>query len=62
MDFAFNAISFGGFQASGSGLQVVVNNPTIPNAWVLSTAVANKAGHAPTSAFLNKAWGAALLE
>lgn len=55
MDFAFNAISFGGFQASGSGLQVVVNNPTIPNAWVLSTAVANKAGHAPTSAFLNKA-------
>jgi hypothetical protein len=53
--FALTANSQFGFQGSPSGLQVVVQNPSIPNAWVLSTAVADRAGHAPTTAFLSKA-------
>jgi hypothetical protein len=53
--FALTANSQFGFQGSPSGLQVVVQNPSIPNAWVLSTAVADRAGHAPTNAFLSKA-------
>lgn len=32
-----------------------MQNPTIPNAWVSSTTVVDKAGHAPTTAFLDKA-------
>jgi hypothetical protein len=44
-----------GLSVSPSGLQQVsVQAPTMPNAWVLSTTVVDKAGHAPTSTFLNK--------
>ena len=53
--FTLTAKSQIGFQKSPAGLQVVLQSPAIPNAWVLSTAVADKAGHAPTSRFLGKA-------
>jgi hypothetical protein len=53
--FALNASSQFGFQGSPSGPQVVLQNPTIPNAWVSSTTAVDKAGHAPTTAFLDKA-------
>jgi len=49
--FALNTNSAFGFQGS----QVVLQNPTIPNAWVRSTVVVDNAGHAPTNAFLDKA-------
>jgi hypothetical protein len=49
--FALNANSQLGFQGS----QVVLQPPTIPNAWVRSTVVVDQAGHAPTSVFLGKA-------
>jgi hypothetical protein len=49
--FALNANSNLGFQGS----QVVLQPPTIPNAWVRSTDVVDNAGHAPTTVFLDKA-------
>lgn len=54
--FAIHATSGFGFQMSPSGsIQVSVQPPTIPNAWVLSSAVVDPAGRAPTSAFLRRA-------
>ena len=53
--FALNANSGFGFQRSPSGMQVVLQPATIPNAWVRSTVVVDDAGHAPTTAFLDKA-------
>jgi hypothetical protein len=49
------ADAFGGFVMTPSGLRVVPPNLTIPNGWVLSTSLVDKAGHPPTNAFLNKA-------
>lgn len=44
-----------GFLLSPTGPQVILKNVSIPNAWVLSTSVVDKAGHAPTAAFLSRA-------
>jgi hypothetical protein len=53
--FAIRPTGGFGFQMSPSGaIQVSVQPPNIPNAWVLSTGVVDHAGRAPTSAFLLK--------
>jgi hypothetical protein len=46
--------TFGGFVMTPSGVRVVAPNLTVPNGWVLSTSIVDKAGHQPTSAYLNK--------
>ncbi|MGA7420714.1 MAG: hypothetical protein WB765_21460 [Acidimicrobiales bacterium] len=46
--------AFGGFVMTPSGVRVAAPNLTVPNGWVLSTSIVDKAGNAPTSAFLNK--------
>lgn len=43
------------FERSPSGLSVMAYPPNIPNAWPLSAQIVDKAGHAPTSAFLASA-------
>lgn len=43
-----------GFAMTPSGPEVVTSAPSLPNAWVYSTNVVNKAGQSPTSAFFNK--------
>jgi hypothetical protein len=54
--FAIQPTGGFGFSMSPSGaVQVSVPAPNIPNAWVLSTTVVDRAGRAPTSAFLLKA-------
>ena len=54
--FAIQATSPFNFQMSpGGAIQVSVPGPTMPNAWVLSTAVVDKAGRTPSTAFLTKA-------
>lgn len=47
--------AFGGFVMTPSGVRVAAPNLTVPNGWVLSTSIVDKAGNPPTSAFLNKA-------
>jgi hypothetical protein len=44
-----------GFIMGPSGTKVVAPNLTVPNGWVLSTSVVDKAGNPPTGAFLDKA-------
>jgi hypothetical protein len=43
-----------GFAGSPSGPTVVVGAPDLPNAWVISSAVVDRAGHAPTGQFLQQ--------
>jgi ABC-2 family transporter protein len=46
------ALRFGsnlGFEAGPSGVMFVAHNPSIPNAWVLSSQIVDKAGHVPTA-------------
>jgi hypothetical protein len=47
--------AFGGFVMTPSGVQVTAPNLTVPNGWVLSTSIVDKAGNPPTSAFLRNA-------
>jgi hypothetical protein len=47
--------AFGGFVMTPSGVRVAAPNLTVPNGWVLSTSIVDKAGNPPTSAFLSKA-------
>ena len=49
------ANAFGGFVMTPSGVRVAAPNLTVPNGWVLSTSIVDKAGNPPTSAFLSKA-------
>jgi hypothetical protein len=52
------ALSMGngiGFSLTPSGLQMEANPPNIANAWALSNDIVNKAGQAPSSAFLKSA-------
>ena len=50
----FGSASNLGFEAGGSsGLTFVAGPPHIPNAWVYSDRIVDKAGHAPTSHFLH---------
>jgi hypothetical protein len=43
-----------GFESGGpSGVTFVAGPPSIPNAWVYSDRIVDKAGHAPTSQFLH---------
>ena len=49
------ANSFSGFVMTPSGVKVAAPNLTVPNGWVLSTTIVDKAGNPPTSAFLDKA-------
>lgn len=44
--------AFGGFVMTPSGVKVAAPNLTVPNGWVLSTSIVDKAGNPPTSAFL----------
>jgi hypothetical protein len=43
-----------GFFSTSSGLSVTVGPPSIANAWPLTAEIVDKAGSAPTSAFLSK--------
>ncbi|MGH9092437.1 MAG: ABC transporter permease, partial [Acidimicrobiales bacterium] len=45
--------AFGGFVMTPSGVKVAAPNLTVPNGWVLSTSILDKAGNPPTSAFLH---------
>jgi hypothetical protein len=47
--------TFGGFVMTPSGVKVVAPNLTVPNGWVLSTSIVDKAGNPPTSAFVSNA-------
>jgi hypothetical protein len=50
----FGSASNLGFEAGGpSGVTFVAGPPHIPNAWVYSDQIVDKAGHAPTSHFLH---------
>lgn len=43
-----------GFETAPSGLMFVADNPTLPNAWVLSSQIVDKAGHTPTTQSLHR--------
>ncbi|HEX3564999.1 MAG TPA: hypothetical protein VHU17_06480 [Acidimicrobiales bacterium] len=49
------ADGFSGFVMTSSGVTVAAPNLTVPNGWVLSTSMVDKAGNPPTTAFLNQA-------
>jgi hypothetical protein len=50
-DFALNPGNFG-VGVTTTGVSLVAQNPIIPNAWVTSTALVDKADHGPTAQFL----------
>ena len=43
-----------GFEAGPSGVTFVTHNPSIPNAWVLSSRITDQAGHTPTSQSIHR--------
>ncbi|MGH8980742.1 MAG: transporter [Acidimicrobiales bacterium] len=55
MTEALTAASSYGFTQTSAGLSMAAYPPSTPNAWALSAAIVDKAGHAPTSRFLERA-------
>ena len=53
--FALNPNAGWGITETGSGIQVSVNPPDLPNALVVSNNIVNHAGQSPSTAFLQKA-------